>query len=101
VERPAGHLDQRALFWDEAKSSAHAQIRRKKWPPLTNLHRSAAYKANLEAFDNFRDLRIPANQRIRWHFAPVARSPGRRSPLAAVRRVASLGRRTTFLFAKY
>ena len=35
MERPAGHFDQGSSFWDKAESS-HAQIRRKKWPLLTN-----------------------------------------------------------------
>jgi hypothetical protein len=32
VERPAGHFHQGSSFWDEAKSSAHTQIRRKIGP---------------------------------------------------------------------
>src|ERR1700709_2404293 len=55
VERPAGHFDQGALIWDEANSSAHAPIRRKKWPPLTNLYRPTTSAARGNRFHPFRE----------------------------------------------
>src|ERR1700710_1311137 len=74
VERPAGHFDQGALIWDEADSSAHTPIRRKKWAPLTNHCRSVAYR------DKRGVLEILGGSPANW-VAPRSRSPlaGRRS----------------------
>ena len=53
VERPAGHFDQGSSFWDEAESSAHEPIGRKKWPPLTNPVLSITSRHDFGVLRNF------------------------------------------------